>query len=306
MENYTDKFISNLPESVIKSFNNSHIDLILEGGSFNGSYQAGCLLYLKEMETKGYLKIDRISGASIGSIMAFLYLTNNLDLIDDLYKLVYNNFKENYNLSIIKKFKKILIDKERLPDKILDLVNKKLYISYYNLEKSKKIIKKTYKSIDDVFDSLIKSCYLPFLIDGNFIYKNKYHDGITPFIFPTESTKRILYLDILEFDKLFNTCSIKNEFSNDNRVLTGLIDINNFFIKGHTTSICSFIDQWGIYHHLKLLIKQICEKLMIINVYIFLYLNKNIYPSLRSSTFYSLFEKTIYEIYKILITSYCI
>ena len=151
MDHYINKFITNLPDSVIKSFKGSHIDLILEGGSFNGSYQAGCLLYLKELETKGYLVIDRISGASIGSLMAFLYLTNNLDLTDDLYKLFYNNLKENFNLSVIKELKKILIEKERMTDKLLDLVNKKLYISYYNLDKSKKIIKKTYKNIDDIF-----------------------------------------------------------------------------------------------------------------------------------------------------------
>jgi hypothetical protein len=306
MDHYINKFITNLPDSVIKSLKGSHIDLILEGGSFNGSYQVGCLLYLKELETKGYLVINRISGASIGSLMAFLYLTNNLDLTDDLYKLFYNNLKENYNLSVIKELKKILIEKERMPDKLLDLVNKKLYISYYNLDKSKKIIKKTYKNIDDIFEALIKSCYLPFVIDGNLIYKKKYHDGLTPFIFTKELNKRILYLDIMEIDKIFYFYSVKNEFCNDNRVLTGLVDINNFFIKGHATSMCSFIDQWGIYHHIKFLIKQMCEKIIIINVYIFIYLNKNIYPSLSSSTFYTLFEKTIYEIYKMLIQSYCI
>lgn len=306
MDYYINKFISNLPDTVLQNFKNKHIDLILEGGSFNGSYQAGCLLYLKEMEKKKYLTIDRISGASIGSLMAFLYLSNNLDLIDHLYKLIYNNLKENYNLSVIKKIKKILIEKERLTDKLLDKLNNKLYISYYNLEKSKKVIKKKYKCIDDVFDALIKSCYLPFVIDGNLIYKNKYHDGITPLIFPTHPNKRILYIDILELDKIFNTCSIKNEFCNDNRILTGLVDINNFFIKGHTTNICSFTDQWGIYQHLKLFIKQICEKVMIQILYIIIYINKNIYPSINSSIFTILLENIIYEIYKIIIKSYCI
>ena len=61
------------------------IDLILEGGAFNGSYLIGALYFLKEMEKRNMIKIERISGASIGSILGFLYFIDALDLSYSLY-----------------------------------------------------------------------------------------------------------------------------------------------------------------------------------------------------------------------------
>ena len=45
---YIDKLISNIDKNNIPKT----IDLILDGGAFNGSYQIGGLLYLKRMENK--------------------------------------------------------------------------------------------------------------------------------------------------------------------------------------------------------------------------------------------------------------
>ena len=69
IDEYVNKLIENLPESSKKLQN---IDLVLDGGLFNGSYLVGALYFLKEMERRQYIKIDRISGCSIGSIVGFL------------------------------------------------------------------------------------------------------------------------------------------------------------------------------------------------------------------------------------------
>ena len=44
------------------------IDIVLGGGAFNGSYLIGALFFLKEMEKRNYIIVERISGCSIGSI----------------------------------------------------------------------------------------------------------------------------------------------------------------------------------------------------------------------------------------------
>jgi predicted acylesterase/phospholipase RssA len=70
IDEYVNRLIENLPEETKKL---QHIDLVLDGGIFNGSYLVGSLYFLKEMERRRYIKIERISGCSIGSIVAFLY-----------------------------------------------------------------------------------------------------------------------------------------------------------------------------------------------------------------------------------------
>ena len=55
IDEYVNKLIENLPESSKKLQN---IDLVLDGGLFNGSYLVGALYFLKEMERRQYIKID--------------------------------------------------------------------------------------------------------------------------------------------------------------------------------------------------------------------------------------------------------
>ena len=74
MDSYVTKLIENLP---IKDKCIS-IDLVLDGGLFNGSYLLGGLLFLKEMEKRGMVKIKRISGCSIGSLVGFLFMIDKL------------------------------------------------------------------------------------------------------------------------------------------------------------------------------------------------------------------------------------
>jgi predicted acylesterase/phospholipase RssA len=61
---------------------------VLDGGVFNGSYHVGALYFLKEMERRNYIKINRISGCSVGSIVAFLYYIDSLDLMPKLYEII--------------------------------------------------------------------------------------------------------------------------------------------------------------------------------------------------------------------------
>jgi predicted acylesterase/phospholipase RssA len=37
------------------------------------------------MEKRKYIKIERISGVSIGSLLGFLYFCDSLDIIEDFY-----------------------------------------------------------------------------------------------------------------------------------------------------------------------------------------------------------------------------
>jgi predicted acylesterase/phospholipase RssA len=81
------------------------IDLILDGGLFNGSYLVGALYFLKEMEKRNYIKINRVSSCSIGSIIGFLYFIDDLDIIQIFYNIILNHLKKNHNFNIITNLK---------------------------------------------------------------------------------------------------------------------------------------------------------------------------------------------------------
>jgi len=80
-----DILINNLPNHLKDENKPLVIDLVLDGGVFNGSYLVGALFFLKEMEKRKYITVSRISGCSIGSLLGFLYLIDSLDLAIILY-----------------------------------------------------------------------------------------------------------------------------------------------------------------------------------------------------------------------------
>jgi len=83
IKKYVEKLIKNLPKECRKM---KTIDLIFDGGAFNGSYLIGAAYFLKRMEEKLYIKIDRISSCSIGSFVSLLYVADRLDVFLNFIK----------------------------------------------------------------------------------------------------------------------------------------------------------------------------------------------------------------------------
>ena len=106
IEKYSAKLISNLPEDIINS--NLNIDLILDGGLFNGSYLIGAMYFLKAMEEKQYINIQKISACSICTIVALMYYNNSLEFSEIFYDISKKNLEKNHNLNILKSLKLIL------------------------------------------------------------------------------------------------------------------------------------------------------------------------------------------------------
>ena len=56
------KYIKNLASNYQARENPIEIDIVIEGGAFNGLYITGCMLLLKELERKKYLKVKSKHG----------------------------------------------------------------------------------------------------------------------------------------------------------------------------------------------------------------------------------------------------
>lgn len=304
VQEYVNKLIENLPDEMKNVKTPLVIDLVLDGGIFNGSYLVGALYFLKEMEKRNYIKIDRISGCSIGSIVGFLYFIDNLDLMSQLYSVVHTDFKKCYNLSIIKNLKGFLSD--HIPSDICSKINDKFFISYYNIKKGTKPVKCVYKDVDEIINTIIRSCFVPYLIDGNILYENKAIDGINPYIFKVEPNKKILYLDLFGYDKIGNLLNVKNEKSNYHRVLSGLLDVHSFVIKQSNTQMCSYVNDWNILNYAFNYTKMIIERICILSIYMLLYIKKIVPVEFQESIVYKILSKISQDIFIIILETYCL
>lgn len=316
IQHYINKLVDNLPtrESPIE------LDLVLDGGVFNGSYLIGSLYFLKELEKINYVKIKRISGCSVGSAVGLLYILDKLDISQEINKQIIQQLKTIYNIPIVKEFKNIIFNNHNISEEesksILNKVNNYLYVSYYKKSKNslffKKITKKKHNTIDDLFESILKSCFVPYFIDGNCLYKDKYLDGITPHIFETRKKRKILYLNLCNKDKILHMIDIKNEKTDFHRILTGLLDIHLFFIKQTNTSMCSYVNEWTlIYKTQHQYTKYIVEyfAIFLITIYVFICQNyvahsKPNFESKEITTFLQSGKQLVFYFYKIILKKY--
>ena len=304
INDYVIKLIDNLPDDIKLVTTPKHLDLVLDGGVFNGSYLVGALYFLKEMERRKYIKIDRISGCSIGSIVGFLYFIDGLDLMPQLYDIVNKDFRQSYKLKAVTDLKTHLSN--HIPPDICAKVNKRLFISYNNIKKGKKQVKLSYKDVDEIINTIIKSCYIPYLIDGQVLYKNKYMDGINPFIFNKEPNKKILYLDLFGYDKLGNLLNVKNEKSNYHRILSGLLDIHSFFIKQSNTHMCSYVGDWNYINYTANKVKLLLEKLCICITIVLIFIKNKIPDEFKDTIIYKIITKISYDIFIVVLETYCL
>jgi hypothetical protein len=294
--NYIHKLMENLPQNIKNRKKPLKIDLILSGGAFNGSYILGALYFLKELERRKYIIIKRISTCSVSSFLGLLYLTDNLNYANELYFKIIEDFKNKYNLSKIFELKDMF---KNINNETCSILNNKLFISYSNIITRKKNVANNYKNIDSLFDIITRSCYIPFMIDYQPCYKNKYIDGINPYIFRSNKNKRI-YIDVCTLDKLQYALDVKNEKNNYHRLYEGIIDIHMFFVKQINTNMCSYVDNWTIRNYIYYCIYIIVEKISIIYIS---YIVK--IKSLFLKNNYNIIENFIKKLIKMLLVNFC-
>lgn len=272
----TGVLIKNIDESNIKE---KEIDLIISGGAFNVSYLAGCLYFICEMREKGLIRINKISTCSASSIMGLLFLIDKVDIfVEKLYELLIGSFKRNRNVifdeqslsSIIK-----IIEGE-LPEDVLDKINNRLYITYYDVIDCKHVIKSTFEDVNDIIKTIRRSCFIPYITMDKLLEDNKYIDGGTPYIFNKESGKNRLYIDLCGMDKIMDSIVIKRDKIVMHRILGGIIDIHTFFFKCKETSMCCYVEDWGIIRMLEFKMLEFRLYTICVFIYILVMVNDNI------------------------------
>lgn len=272
-----------------------HLDVILSGGAFNAIYLVGCLYFLREMQNKNKIAIHRISSCSASSFVALLYLTGHVELFqENIYEIVIESFKTNKKFiftepvlaNIFKMIETAFYEKGNVTETdIVRLVNYKLYITYFDVKRCKKIVKRKYKSVHDIFETIKKSCYIPFLTMNDMLYKNRYMDGWQPYIFKTHDhtgntenkiIKKQLFIDLLGKDKIKDSIVVKNNKNSTHKIINGILDTYYFFYnKGMCeTAMCSFFNNQSMTSYIKYLSLYTFSYLLCIFLYLYAFFFK--------------------------------
>ena len=252
-----DQYISNLAYNVDKPDKPMTIDIVLEGGANNGVYELGVLLFVKHLEKKGYLSVDRISGASIGSLMGLLYFTDSLIESVDMFQSLKDYFRDNLHLHCYEDKLSQLI--EGIDDDVLDIVKKdKLFVATIDVESKKQIVTSEFASKSELTEAIVKSCYLPYIVGETVYYKTKFVDGCFPYIFTSRRTcdNKILYVSINRLKQMKFIFSVHKEKNVHGRALHGILDAYTFFLYNKPTVLCSYVNNWSFMDYTTLRGKQ--------------------------------------------------
>lgn len=261
LHNYITSLIENVPKANIPS----EIDLVLDGGAFNGLYMIGCLFYLKELEEIDSIRIKRVSGCSIGAVLGLIFILNKLEMALDVCKDAFKYLRRHQDL---KKF--VNVFKTRFNEIVVEndvkQLNGRFYLTYFDARKGKQIVKKYYRSKQDLLDCVLKSLYVPYIIDRNITDDDGCIDGAFPYMFKKREGKRkILFINLQSWDKIKKMLYIKNEDNIYPRVFEGLMDAHNFFNTNKPNNMCSYVNDWGI---LDIILFRMRESIYTILVYI--------------------------------------
>lgn len=219
------------------------MDLVFSGGGLNGLFGIGILYYIKALEEHGFTKVIRVSGCSIGSLLALWYITNCEEDPNEWFTDIIQMFKKKqnntfYNQKIVKIVYNLFIN-----DESVKILNECLFISFYDMKKGKQKVISNYKSRDHLIECLISSSYLPRITDGNLRYKERYIDGITPHIFK-DNMREVLVVELMSIKNLIKSFSFKKETNTYFRLLAGVSDASEFFVDGYS-DMCKYYKDWS-------------------------------------------------------------
>ena len=306
-----------------------HLDVILSGGAFNAIYLVGCLYFLREMQNKNKIAIHRISSCSASSFVALLYLTGHVELFQEkIYEIVIESFKTNKKFiftepvlaNIFKMIETAFYEKGNVTESdIIRFVNYKLYITYFDVKRCKRIVKRKYKSLHDIFETIKKSCYIPFITMDDMLYKNRYMDGWQPYIFKTHDQgcmnnnnnnqiiKKQLFIDLLGKDKIKDSIVLKNNKNSTHKIINGILDTYYFFYnKGMCeTAMCSFFNNQSMISYIKFLSLYTFSYLICIFIYLYAFFFKipsyDLFPPMSSKKLTDMIVSIIYKNFDLLV-----
>ena len=300
--NYIDSIVKSL---VKKSEEPKEIDLVFSSGGFNGPIGMGIGMYLKKMEEYKHIKVKRASGSSIGAFLSLWYLMDPInctfDFMESEFINTINHFKKNKNLNMYKSFIRKYVYKVFNSDDMTP-IQKRLYITCYDTKKYKKRVISKYKNREHLIHCIIQSGYIPYITDGNNKYKNRYIDGVNPYIFQKSNKRDILFVNMLCREHIVGVMKINTECFYK-RILIGVNDANEFFTKGNS-SICFYTKDITYKNQIERNLIEYIFFILLFMMDMFVSIHLNASMLFCDSIIYNVFYDFFYNFFQVLIDGF--
>jgi hypothetical protein len=218
------------------------LNLVFDGGAFNGYYGLGVGMYVKELESQGLTTVKKVSGVSAGSVLALWYLLDKPKTdLNAIFVEMAAHFNKHRNLRIYKKQVREIVNTNIESDN-LSFLNDRLYISYYDTVDCCRKTVSRYKNRKHLIHTIIKSSHIPFVVTDSIAYQGRYIDGVRPELF--DGHYRTLFVQVTTYSRLKRMFFTGSEVNILHRLIVGVADANDFFTTG-TSEMCSFTDEWS-------------------------------------------------------------
>ena len=250
--NILKKYINALIVNVNPPASPQDLNLIFDSGAVNGIMGIGAALYIHHLEKAKYIKINKIAGCSIGSLIAVWYIC---DCPDNLYPFIdtlFADYKKNKNFFLYERFVRHIVTQLFPDDAAIARINGILFINYYDTKKCKQRVISKFKNRAHLITCILRSSHVPFLTSASHKYQGRYVDGISPHIFKQSKhtqgkhkqskhkQSKNLFIQLINFTDMAKTLNIKREKNIYSRLIRGVVETNEFFING-SSPICSYV-----------------------------------------------------------------
>jgi len=220
------------------------IDLVIGGGAFNGAYGLGAILVVKELEKQDKVKIERVSGCSVGGLLALAYFTDIGQDIEEIFSAMRDCLKRDGCLRGLRDMITELVEKAFPGDLSPSALNDRLFLTHTDINALSSVVTSTYADKEALVDSLFRSSFIPLLINGSASLDNTSIDGIVPHLFK-DSQRDSLYINLVDYGTIMKVVVTRNEVNPHYRVMQGAADASQFFVEGKSR-MCSWVSNWGI------------------------------------------------------------
>ena len=219
----------------------AELNLIFDSGAVNGLMGIGAALYLHHLEKLNYIKINKVSGCSIGSLIAVWYLCGCPDTIYTYIETLFSHYKTNKNFFIFEQIINAAILQLFPTEAAVERLNGIFYINYYDTEQSKQCIVSHFENRAHLITCILRSAHIPFITSPAHKFEGRYIDGIAPYIFPMDRNCKNLFIQLIQFTAPLKSLHIKKEQNIYSRLIRGVVDTNEFFIND-SNAICSYVN----------------------------------------------------------------
>lgn len=260
------------------------VNLIFDSGAVNGLLGIGAALYLQHLEQINNIKINKIAGCSVGSLIAVWYICGCPDSMYSEIENLFSHYKTQKNFYIYKDIVTKIIG-ELFPNEIdVERLNGVIYINYYDTLKCKQCVVSNFKNREHLITCILRSSHVPFITSPCQKADDRYVDGIAPYIFPVKEQNQCknLFIQLIQLTSPVDSMNVRKETNIYTRLIRGVVETNDFFVNG-SSPICSYIN---CYTKINLYTRKKIVYLILILIDILILLRNHIPPSLKKTNFY--------------------